>query len=32
MFKVNILHGWLDVENEGVFNENAISEMETETF
>ena len=21
MFKVNILHGWLGVENEGVFNE-----------
>ena len=28
MFKVNILHGWLGVENEGVFNENAISEIE----
>lgn len=28
MFKVNILQGWLGVENEGVFNENAISEIE----
>ena len=28
MFSANILHGWLGVENEGVFNENAISEIE----
>lgn len=28
MFSANILHGWLGVENEGVFNENALSEIE----
>ena len=28
MFKVNILHGWLGVENEGVFNEKTLSEIE----